>query len=344
MPEEPQHIVALIPNWLGDVVMCTPALRALHRKFPSATLTVVGRRSACDMLRGLEWIHRFEIIGARPGMLDMLRGGRRLRYAGRDLAVVFPHSFRAALMSRVIGSRRRVGYARNGRNRLLTHLVEPYREGGVITPIYMAREYLDLLAPLGCDDDGEGLELAASPRAVAGVKEHLVGKGPFVGIAPGAAFGPSKRWDPERYAEVADRLHDTTGAQGILITGPGEEDTRDAVLTAAKHRLAVCDEGFPTIDTLKATVSQLDLLIGNDSGPRHVAVAFHVPTICIMGPTKPASSVGPYELGRVLRVAVDCGPCQKPVCATDHRCMTRISTDTVVETAQHYLRKAPRLA
>ncbi len=176
--------------------------------------------------------------------------------------------------------------------------------------------------------------------AVARVKEHLVGKGPFVGIAPGAAYGPSKRWPVERFAEVADWLTEEAGAQCVLLTGPGEEDTRDAILEAARQPLLVCDEGRPTVDTLKAAVSLLQLLICNDSGPRHVAIGLNVPTICIMGPTKPVYTEGPYEKGRVLRVDVDCGPCQKRICKTDHRCMTRITPDAVIDAALAYLPKA----
>ncbi|MEK7793336.1 MAG: glycosyltransferase family 9 protein, partial [Candidatus Hydrogenedentota bacterium] len=116
-----------------------------------------------------------------------------------------------------------------------------------------------------------------------------------------------------------------------------EEDTREAVQQAAKRALIECDDGHPRIDTLKATVSRLDLLVCNDSGPRHVAVAFGVPTVCIMGPTMPAYSCGPYEKGEVLRVDVDCGPCQKPYCSTDHRCMTRIGVDEVVAAAKRAL-------
>ena len=166
---------------------------------------------------------------------------------------------------------------------------------------------MDLVVALGGSDDHKGLELAANDRAIAEVKEHLVGDGPFVGFAPGAAFGPSKRWPPERYAAVADELREQAGAQCVLLTGPGEEDTRAAVQTAARHPLIECDEGHPTIASLKASISQMDLLVCNDSGPRHVAVAFHVPTICIMGSTKPEYSCGPYEQGEVLRVDVDLG-------------------------------------
>jgi heptosyltransferase-2 len=206
----------------------------------------------------------------------------------------------------------------------------------------MAREYVDLLAPLGCADDGLGLELAADPGVAATIRARLDPLRPCVGIAPGAAFGPSKLWPPDRYAQVADALTARLNAQCVLLTGPGEEATRDAVLSAAKSGFVSLDGAGHGIRRLKAAVSLLDLLICNDSGARHVAVAFHVPTICIMGPTSPAYSNGPHERGKVLRVDVDCGPCQKPVCTTDHRCMTRILPEEVIETALDILERTRR--
>lgn len=332
-----KNILVLVPNWLGDVVMCTPALRAVHQHFPDAEITVAGRGVACEVLRGLTWLHDFVMLPARSGVWGTARSGGSLRAQSPDIAIVFPHSLRAALLARMSGARKIIGYARGGRSALLSQRVDPNRVDGKITPVYMVEEYLDLVTELGCEYDGFGLELSADGRAVAAVREHLVGAGPFVGIAPGAAYGPSKRWSATRFAEVADELKETAEAQCVLLTGPGEEETRDAVLDAAKYPLIVCDEGSPTIDSLKATISVLDLLVCNDSGPRHVAVAFDVPTICVMGPTAPVYTDGPYERGQVLRVDVDCGPCQKPVCRTDHRCMTGISPEWVVDTALRIL-------
>lgn len=340
MNEEPKHICVFAPNWLGDAAMCTPVLRTLHQRFPDAELTVVGRAGVCALLRGLPYVKRLVTIPARPGPLATIMIGRRLKRHARDLAVVLPHSFRAAALAKLSGSKRIVGYARNKRTWLLTDRVEPNVQDGKITPIYMVWEYLDLIQNIACEYDGFGIELRADPLAVARIKEHMVGDGPFVGIAPGAAYGPSKRWPVERFAEVADRLSRQVGAQCVLLTGPGEEDTRDQIQKFARRPLLVCDEGSPTVDTLKATVSCLDLMISNDSGPRHVAIGFNVPTICVMGPTKPVYTEGPYEKGQVVRVDVDCGPCQKPTCTTDHRCMTRIQPEMVVEAALAHLPKA----
>ncbi|MEA3364560.1 MAG: glycosyltransferase family 9 protein [Candidatus Hydrogenedentes bacterium] len=337
MINPPDRILAFVPNWLGDAAMCTPALRALARRFPNAKLIAVGRRSVCDLLRGPAWLDDTVPIPAQPNVGAMLALRRRLRATSSTLAVVFPHSFRAALAARVTGASTRLGYARNGRSWLLTHKVLPYREDGVIVPVYMGREYLDLVKGVGCKDDGEGLELVADPATVERVRPRLEGDGPLAAVAPGAAFGPSKRWPAERYAAVIDALHNQLGARAVLLTGPGEEDTRDAVLATVKCSPIIADDGHPTIDTLKASISLADILIGNDSGPRHVAIAFKKPVICIMGPTSPHYSAGPYEIGEVLRVDVDCGPCQKPVCKTDFRCMTRIAPETVVAAALRYL-------
>ena len=335
--ESPARIVAYIPNWLGDVAMCTPALRTLSQRYPDAELTVVGRGGACALLKGLPYIKRFITIPARPGFIAMMALGKQIRPYATDLAVVFPHSFRAAFLAKMGGSKKILGYDRGNRRWLLTDTVEPNREEGKITPVYMSWEYIDLLKPLDAEYDGFGLQLHADERALAGVREHIVGDGPLIGFAPGAAFGPSKQWPVERFAAVADSLHEEVGARCILLTGPGEEKTRDAFLELVRHPVLTCDEGHPTIDTLKATISMLDLLVCNDSGPRHVAIAFNVPTICVMGSTRPVYSEGPYEKGEVVRIDVDCGPCQKPTCSTDHRCMTGIPPQRIVEAALHHL-------
>lgn len=337
-----KRVAVFLPNWLGDVVMSTPAIRALHRKFPDARITAVGTAAACDTVQGLPYIHNLVPIPHRAGFWQLFRIARRICPDAQDLSVVFPHSFRAAWLAFLTHSKRRLGYDRNGRAALLTDTLSPHRENGKIVPIYMAQEYLALVGVLGCEDDGAGLELYADKESIELVRERTAGTGPLVGIAPGAAFGPSKQWPTERYAAVADCLHDEIGARCVLMTGPGEEQVRQAMIQTARHKLLLYDEGKPSIRLLKALVSQLDLLICNDSGPRHVAVAFRVPVVCIMGPTSPAYSEGPYEIGKRLRIDVDCGPCQKPVCPTDHRCMTGIQVDHVVTTAKELLENPQR--
>ena len=329
----------MLPNWIGDVAMCTPAIRALYRRFPHASIIAIGKKACCDLVQGLPYIAETYPLPPRPTLRAMVYHARRLARYKPALAVVFPHSFRAALFAWMTGARQRIGYDRGGRAWLLTHRVAPYREDGQIVPIYMTKEYYGLVAALGCSEDEHGLELCATEEArrdvAAQIGERTPGV-PIIGFAPGAAFGPSKRWLPERYAQVADALAETLNARCVLITGPGEEETRDAVLKAARTPLILYDAGKPSVEKLKAVIAQLDLLIGNDSGPRHIAVAFKVPVVCVMGSTSPRYSEGPYELGCVVRVNdVPCSPCQKPVCELGHHaCMTHIQADDVARVAR----------
>lgn len=340
MPPDYQQIIVFLPNWLGDAVMATPALRALRRHCPAATITAVGKSSVCEMLRGGSYMDDFVAIPSRPGAIATLQLGRSLRTRQPDLAVVFPNSFRTAWMAWLTRAPRRVGYHRGGRGILLTDAVARYTEAGTRVPRYTALDYLHLVKHLGARRDEQGLELAVPQEARDAVAARLDPSRPVVGIAPGAAFGPSKRWLPERYAAVADALVRECNAQCVLLTGPGEEDTRDAVIRAAASTFSACYDSPGSIPQLKAAISCLDLLIANDSGPRHIAIAFDVPVVCVMGSTSPKYTDSPWERGEVVRIDVDCGPCQRPYCVTDHRCMTGISVERVVEAARRHLPRA----
>ena len=337
-PKDDLSILALAPNWLGDAAMCTPALRALRRRYPEARFTVAGNPACCDLLEDLPWIDQLFRLLPKSSLLPLLRRAKQLAPDARELTVVFPHSFRSALLARLIGSGQRVGYARDGRGPLLTKALAPHTEDGRITPVYMVDEYLDLVRAVGAEDDGAGLELGVSPAALEAVTPLLTGSGPLVALAPGAAFGPSKRWMPEGFAAVADALAEQTGARLALLTGPDESDTRDAVKAHARTPFVEVPEQAAGIAAMKAVIAHSDLLICNDSGPRHIAAAFRKPVVCIMGPTSPLYTEGPYEQGVVLRLDLECSPCQKPVCPLEHhRCMREITPAQVVEAAMSVL-------
>jgi len=120
----------------------------------------------------------------------------------------------------------------------------------------------------------------------------------------------------------------------MLLTGADESDIREAVVRHARIPFIALPPEMEGIAALKALIARCDLLICNDSGPRHIAVAFKKPVVCLMGPTSPAYTRGPYETGTVLRVDLECSPCQKPVCPLGHhRCMRDITPDQVVDAA-----------
>ena len=107
------------------------------------------------------------------------------------------------------------------------------------------------------------------------------------------------------------------------------------------ERDGLVDVGMPSLGLLKSIVKRFDLLITTDSGVRHTAVAFGVPTVVLMGPTRPEYTSNPFEKGELLRHDVDCGPCHQPTCPTDHRCMKLITVNEVVTAARRLLSNRP---
>jgi len=333
-----------MPNWVGDVVMATPALRALRAHFADAHVTIVVRERVEPVLRKCKWfddaiIYRPEQDGAAADFLrcvGLLRGGRY------ELGLVLPNSFSSALMFRLAGVRRRVGYARDWRSFLLTDAVPRPSEDGRFKPTYMVDYYLALCERLGIRDQGRVTELPFDEADVAEAEAALLSSGIDPGedlflLHPGAGFGPSKRWPEARFAELAEMLLEKYGGHVALIGGPGEQHTIRAI--AAGSAVPIVDLSNRGVDLhlLKCVVARSKLLVTTDSGPRHYGVALRVPTVCVMGPTHPGYATSTRAHDHVVRLDVECGPCQRKACPLDHRCMEEITAQMVFGACQRAL-------
>jgi heptosyltransferase-2 len=345
--ENKEKIAVVLPNHLGDVAMATPALRSLRRGRPLATIAAVVRPQLAPLLAGhpdVDCLIQNDTYATRR---PLGRLWRRLRVARRiadaDIVVVFPNSFGAALLAFASGAPRRIGYARRGRGPLLTQAVPAPRVNGRFQPIPMQRYYLDLALALGCPDLGTATVLARDPESEracdALFARHAIREDrPLVAIAPGAAFGPSKLWPTRYFAEVARGLA-ADGAQVALIHGPGEEPLAREIVEAAPG-VGIRDLGGRTLslDVLRSLVARSSLVLCNDAGARHVAAAFEVPCLVLMGPTDLAYTNLNLGKTRILREPVECSPCHRKVCPIDHRCMTRLSPERVLAEARAALR------
>jgi len=339
---EPQRIVVRAPNWVGDVVMATPAFRALRENCPDAHLAVVLKPYVRPILSGCPW---FDEVIETPGtgIASAFALASRLRAGRFDLAVVLPNSFRTALEAYLGRARRRIGYDRRWRRVLLTEPVAPpLDDDGRFLPTNMVDYYLTLCQHLGCQDLSQREELFITPecqeRGDAILARHGVDADTaLIGINPGGAFGSSKLWMPDRFAAVADALAKRTNHRIILFGSPSERPILETVAGHMEHDPILTAPGELTLDTLKPLVRRCALLITNDTGARHFAVAFDVPVVCIMGSTSPRYTDVNLERQIVVRVDVDCGPCQKKACTTDHRCMTRITPEMVLAAADRLL-------
>jgi heptosyltransferase-2 len=337
-----QKITVVLPNHLGDVVMATPALRALRQGFPEAEIRGVVRRPLAPVLRGGPWLDRVVAHDLYLGAGAFGRLRRRLAVAwglrDSDLVVVLPNSFSSALLAAATGAPRRVGYRRRARGWLLTDRVEPPRQNGRFLPVAMERYYMDLVRHLGCPDTGTDLELHTEPEMDKRCEELFERYGvrsdrPLVCVAPGAGFGPSKLWPSAYFGEVARNLVDE-GADVALVHGPGEEPIADAVVRAAERDLVPLGGAELKLSLLKSVLARADLLICNDAGARHIAAAFGVPTLVLVGPVSISYTNLNLRRTRLLREDVECSPCQLKVCPIDHRCMTRLRPSRVLAEAK----------
>jgi heptosyltransferase-2 len=339
----PRGILVRLPNWVGDALMATPALRALRCAHPEAEISVAAGTPFVALLRGLGSVDRWlstEGSGARA----LVRHARELAAHRFDWAVLLPDSVHVALAPWLARVPLRAGYARDPlRRALLTRaLVPPQAEGGRRLPISMIERYLRITRALGCADAGIELDLPLDPLACERVAKRLalahVGETePFVVVSPGASFGASKLWPPEHFAAACDELRAARGLRAVLAPGPGEEAVAQAIAARARVAPLVLDAPVTTLPELAALVARSKLVLTNDTGPRHIAVALGTPVISLLGPTDPRHTAHLLERQRVLREPVECSPCHLKVCPIDHRCMQRLAPERVLAAAGELL-------
>lgn len=338
----PERILVRAPTWVGDAVLATPALRALRAAWPEAEIVVEGRPVLSDLLDGLPHFDAFLPDPGR-GAAALVSRARSLRARRFDLALLLPDSVRSALGPALARVPRRVGYARDPLRRvLLSEALDAPRSGGLRLPIPMTERYLRLTRHLGCADRGDELDLAVDCAAAERVEKDLSRRGvaasdPVLVVTPGAGFGPSKQWPPEHFAAACDGISRSLGLLPVLAPGPSEIGVAGAVLAHA-HEPLVCISDPPVgLAELKALVARSRLVLTNDTGPRHVAVALGRPVVVLMGPTDPGHTACHLDRQRVLRQEVECSPCQRPTCPIDHRCLTRLRPEWAVAAARELL-------
>lgn len=350
-PFEPESILVYSPSWIGDSVMALAALRSLRAHYPAAKLTVLAKPWVEELYQGCEAVDasfRFDAKGAHAGPRGFVRLVRALSRSRFDVAVLFPNAFRAAAVVRAAGIPERWGYGTDGREWLLTRSVPPApRPFGR----HQTHYYLDLLRALGiCSTAPPNIGLSTTPSMAERATKLLQTSGwhlgePLVGLHPGATNSSAKRWAPERYALVGDRLADELGARVVLLGGPNEVVLAEEI-RSRMQKPSLCLAGETSLGELMGVLESLAILVTNDSGPMHLAAALGVPTVAIFGPTDERETGPLGRNARVVRKQVECSPCLHKECPTDHRCMRRVQVDEVCQVVMELLegQGAPRAA
>jgi heptosyltransferase-2 len=347
------NIAVFLPNWIGDAVMTTPALRALRTHYQEARLIGVMKPYVADVFEGGDWFDEILLANGGPWSQGVLAVARHLRRLDIELAVLLPNSFRSALTARLGGCRRRIGYARYGRSLLLTEALQPVRdELGRLKPSPVLDAYNRLAQQAGCSRTTRLMELfttSADERAADRVWERagLEDYSEVICLNPGAAFGAAKHWPSGYFAALAHRLADQRSSGVLVLCGPNERDLARDIVTQADHPnvYSLADLTAPVVaggpriglGLTKACVRRADLLVTTDSGPRHFAAAFDRPVVTLFGPTHIEWTETYHPRAVNLQKKLPCGPCQLRVCPFDHACMLSLTPEEVFTAAEGLL-------
>jgi len=327
---------------VGDVIHTLPMLETLRVGFPKAHIAWAVEEAAAPILEGNPALNELILLNRKAlsglsGPAYFMRWLRALRGQRFD-TVLDPHNlFKSGLMAFASRAHLRIGFQklREGNFLFMNRRVKPAPRRR-----HAVEKYLSLLEPLGIQERQWTVRfpLTWNPqdedRADRFWRREGFGSGAskydgVVAVNPGASW-PSKRWMPERYAQVADRLVKQHGIRPLVLWGPGERSLADRVVRSMSEKAVIAPE--TDLKQLMALIKRCRLLICGDTGPLHIAAALGIPTVALFGPSDPARN-GPYGQGHTV--------VRSPIPSATHwqkkeigdRWMNAIPVETVVEAA-----------
>ena len=345
--ESPRKILVRAPNWIGDAVISLPALEALRARFPASEIVLVTKPWVSEiywhypaMLRQIV----YDPAGKHRGLRGLERLIADLRAEHFDMAILFQNAFQAAVIAWRARIPVRIGYARDARGMLLTDAVEVPPRGAYGHEAYY---YLQLLFRAGLIERPEPVRALTDARLALRDAEKfwaakrlqslkLDGSRFLVGVHPGASFGPAKRWPPERFAALADRLIGELRADVLIFGSAAETPLAESIARVMKHAPTVV-AGKTTLTQMLALLASCRLVVTNDSGPMHLAAGLGLPLVAVFGSTDERATGPLGSRARVVKHRVACSPCGLRECPIDFRCMQRVTAAQAFQAALEVL-------
>lgn len=336
------NIGILLPNWVGDLTMATPMLRALHQQYSDCRLIGVMKPHLRGVLEGAPWLTESIACNHKHwnGANGFFETSRRLRKINLDIIISLRATFRGAMMVRASRAGLKLGLHSNSFARFY-HLTsnDAHRDTDGVRSV--VDRYLDLASLMNCDVSNQQLELFYTDEHQELADEFLkqapsLDPKRLVILNSGSASGQNRHWSIKRYHAVARQLVDAHGYSVIINCGPAErEDARQFAESVNRPEVvSLADVPDLSFGFLKALLTRAQVLVSTDSGPRHVAAAVGIPVVAILGPIDPrlTHNYNPNEF-IVQASGLDCQPCNSNRCRMDSvKCMEEISVDQVVRT------------
>jgi heptosyltransferase-2 len=328
-------------NWIGDAILTLPAVAAIRATYPLAHIAVLVKPWVADiyeLFSAVDEIIIYENKFDTPA--GVFRLARMLKGKKFNAAILLQNAIEAAIIAFAARIPLRAGYDSDARGFLLTHRVHRTEE---IRKVHQIDYYLEMVKALGCVSVDREMHLETKIRLLDAqdiLRKFIPEtKKTIIGIAPGATYGPAKRWFPDRFAAVMDKLDEEFSTQGIILGGKSDWEVAQEVQKLARTKL-INLAGETTLREAIYLISQCRLFISNDSGLMHIAGALNILTIALFGSTNPATTAPAGNKSTIVRREVSCSPCLKETCPTDFRCMRLISVEDVFKAAQNLMRLA----
>jgi lipopolysaccharide heptosyltransferase II len=312
--------------------MSVPAVRAIKNGRPDAQVTIAALEKIAPI-----WKIVPEVDAIVPLPSNRLLSVVRLlrRESSFDAAILFPNSLRAAMEAWLTGIPRRVGYRGHWRRWLLNQIVPVPRKPG--PPEHHSLRFLRIARECGADTSNSDASRAGVLQSPDSLQTAIDQQPIKIGICPGAEYGPAKRWLPDRFAEVAERISAQSPIQWRLFGTARDAAVGEQIADALGDR-CVNRIGQTTLDQLIDELHACRLLLTNDTGTMHLAALLGIPVVAIFGSTEPRLT-GPLGNSHIiLRHHVECSPCFLRKCPIDFRCMKAVSVEEVADAVLSILR------
>ena len=341
-----KKILIMNVNWIGDVIFSTPFIKAVRQNYPDSYIACLLHPRCVDVLKDNPRINDIIIYdedGAHKGLIGKLKLIASIRKKKFDIAFILHRSFTKALIAFLAGARERVGYPTKRRGMFLTKIAEISDE-----EIHKVEYFLNLARAYGMDARDLSYEFFIRDSDRKKIRQFLTGNGIgdrdlVIVLCPGGNWDP-KRWESDNFAKLADMLIEKLGAK-VVLSGAKKDMALTEDIKKVMKNIPVVSCGKTDLKELGALLERANLVVANDSGPMHLAVAMKTKVVALFGPTSPRLT-GPYGQGnyRVIWKNEECDvPCYDLSC-TDNRCMAAITVDDVFKEAEGFLTRTTQNA
>lgn len=331
-------IVVRAPNWIGDSILALPCLESLSKNFPAAQIWISAKEWVKDLFISCSFVEGIIPLPDPNNFKGIRNSVKKIKGSHFDIGLLLPNSFSSAFLFYLAKIPQRWGYQSDGRAILLTKGVALKSQENNLHQVYY---YLGLIQGLGLQAKPQEIKLPLiqedRKRAYELLRTLNVDfKKPLIVLHPGAAYGPSKRWPVQRYAELAFLLQERKEASIVIIGSSAEVEEAESISSLlAKKPLNLA--GKTDLRLLAGLLSHASLFVSNDSGPMHIANALKTPVVALFGPTIPGQT-GPFQQpATVIKKDVPCWPCSYRICPFNHGCMMKIDPEEVYEAGQKFL-------